>query len=209
MVSCDKFGNVVRSITDLEKRDYLPVIRKRIIQGCIVTVVYTILVVALACWLMADAPSYSTATLLIAALFVGSSVFLIIYSGIELHCVMAEDIGVIRIHSDDVQTDHSKSKKPRYYIRATDTITGKEICYSITKEEYLAFSENFGHLKEIDYIIVNPRKIKYSNHLYFFKLLNSGTPVMETAVYDNIDKNINMDNPLESYVFGLRHNSDK
>lgn len=187
----DKFGNEIRGLTPEENKVYLPLLRKRLFKRCAVAVVYTILVAFLTWRFMRMAPEYYIA-LLAGVIFGGTIAFLCISLAVEVYNVLLGNVGVIHIYSEDVQSSYSKSKKPRYFIQASDTQSEKIICYSVSSDEYFTLIDHFGHLREIDYIVVNPKRIKYKSYFSFIKLNNSGMPVIESAVYDNIDKSVDL-----------------
>ncbi len=196
----DKFGNEIRRLTPEEKKAYLPLLRKRLFKRCAAVVIYTILVVFLTWRFMKMVPQYYIA--LFAGVIFGSSIAFLGLSLIAEVCnVVSGNVGVIHIYSEDVQSSYGKSKKPRYFIQASDRQTGKMICYSVSSDEYLTLIDHFGHLREIDYIVVNPKKIKYKSYFGFIRLKNSGMPILESAVYDNIDKSVNLS---DSFMLGTK-----
>lgn len=195
----DKFGNEIRRLTPEEKKAYLPLLRKRLFKRCAAVVIYTILVVFLTCRFMKMAPEYYI-VLFAGAIFGSSIAFLGISLAAEVYNVASGNVGIIHIYSEDVQSCRGKSKKPRYFIQASDTQSEKIICYSVSGDEYLTLIDHFGHLREIDYIVVNPKKIKYKSYFSFIRLKNSGMPIPESAVYDNIDKSVNVS---DSFMLGI------
>ncbi|MBQ8614170.1 MAG: hypothetical protein IJ416_08165 [Ruminiclostridium sp.] len=187
----DRFGNEIRSITYEEKEKYLPVIKKNIIAESIVTFVATIIIAAMITYFIIDAKPMILISVFVVVLF-GSALLSMIIRCIVNLCNLKEDnLGVIHIHSEGIDHSVMKKKKPHYYIKATVEGSEKEIRYTLTPRECETFRIHFGHLREVDYIVVNPNKIKYKDYGNYFALINEGAPVIESAVYDNISKAVN------------------
>ncbi len=191
MQTKDRFGNLVRNIEDWEKRAYLPEVKKLLIGEFITTLVAALISNFMVLYFIQKVDAPQPIKIFVIALFGVFPALLVISSLIKLIRASAGNIGVLHIYSEDIDFSAGDSKRPSRYIKGHDAATGKVICYSITAKEYETFRTHFGHLREIDYVVVNAKRIKYKKYSYFFKLKNSGVPIMESAVYDNIDKSVN------------------
>lgn len=187
----DKFGNEIRALTDDERAKELPKLKKEVIANSLAYIIGALILGGLIAYFIAESGVHLYIVMFVVLVFGG--VFLkLIFDAIKMlwQC-SGSNIGVLHIYCENIGFPSSKSKRPSYYIKGTDTKTGKEICYSLSPKEYAAIFNHFGHLKEIDYIILNPSRVRYHEYGYFFKLLNNGCVILNSAVYDDIDKSVN------------------
>lgn len=187
----DRFRNEIREITQEEKDIYLPVIRRTIAAQSIAAIAALLIISAMILYFIIDAKPEIIIITAVIVLF-GSALLCMVIRCICNICNLSRgNLGVIHIMSDNIDCSSFDRSKPPYYIKAAVPGEDKQVRYPLSRREYETIRCHFGHLKEIDYIVVNPEKIKYKDYGYAYILLNEGAPVIETAVYDNISKAVN------------------
>lgn len=188
----DKFGNEIRKLTEEERTEYLPKLKKEVIINSVVFIIAALILGGLIAYFVIDFGVHEYIAIFVFLLFGGVFLKMIFDAVRMLWQYNSGNVGVLHIFCESIDFSGTSSKnRPTYYIKGSDAKTGKEICYPLSPKEYEAIRTHFGHLKEINYIILNPDKVKYYEYGYFFKLMNSGCAIIDSAVYDNISKAVN------------------
>lgn len=187
----DKFGNEIRNATYEETSEYFPVLKKEVIAQTIVSFIVALIIAGMIAYFIIDGNTPMPIIVVVTALFGGATLSILVKCAINIFHISSKKLGVIHVHSEGIDFSTSNTKRPTYYIKSHDSVTGKEICHSITAREYETIRTHFGHLREVDYVVLNPDRIKYKSYTYFFVLVNNGCPVLDSAVYDDIDKSVN------------------
>ena len=187
----DKFGNEIRRMTEEERDEHLPGLKKEVIINSAVFMIAALILGGMVGYFIAESCVHQYIIIFVAVLFGGALLKLIFDAARILWQYSSDNVGVLHIFCEDIGFSSSNSKRPSYYIKGIDTKTGKEICYALSPKEYEAIRTHFGHLKEIDYIILNPNKVSYYEYGSFIKLKNNGCAILSSAVYDDISKAVN------------------
>lgn len=187
----DKFGNEIRELTEDERDKFLPALKKEVtVQALTYLISALILGVLIAYFAIASGtPQYIVAFVIL--LFGGASVKLFFDAAVMLWHYSSGNVGVLHIHCEGIDFSGSNDKRPSRYIKSRDSKTGKEICYSLNPREFETIRTHYGHLREIDYIILNPENVRYRQRGFYFTLMNSGCVIISSAVFDNVDKAVN------------------
>ena len=188
----DNFGNELRKLTEEERAKHLSRLKKEVILNSVVFIIAALIIGALVAYFAAESGAHEYIIIFVFVLFGGAVLKLVFDAAKMLWQYSSDNVGVLHIFCEDIDFSGSSSKnRPTYFIKGIDAKTGKEICYPLSPKEYEEIRNHFGHLKEIDYIILNPHKVRYHEYGRFFKLMNGGCAVLDSAVHDDISRAVN------------------